>query len=139
MQQRQLQRWASRLEGLLACYWPEATRRLKLPSGTLLQALAHYGSPQRLAADPKASLRLHRWRRGQLACERLAVVIEEARASVGVRLGKWPRRQLRLYAKRALAAKAQAARAKRQLRRLASGHAVLEAQGQVVGSEVLPI
>jgi transposase len=133
MQHQHLQRWSSRLEGLLAQYWPEATRRLGLTSGTLLRALAHYGDPRRLGADPEASLRLQRWSFGRLQGDRLAQVITEAQASVGVRLRKWPRRQMRVYARRALAVKRQSARAKRALGCLARGHRVLEAQGQVVG------
>jgi transposase len=131
--QRQLQRWASRLEGLLSRYWPEATRRLKLTSGTLLRALAYYGDPRRLAADAQASLRLWRWSFGQLLGEPLAALIAEAGSSIGVRMGLWPRRLLRRYSQRALAARRRSARARRELRRLAQGNAVLEAQGRVVG------
>lgn len=133
LQQRQLQRWSSRLEGLLAKHWPEATRRLGLTSGTLLRALAYYGEPRRLGADKEASLRLGRWSYGRLAGDRLARVVEEARGSVGVRMGAWSRRQLRQYARRALGAKRRAARAKRELRRLAKAQPVLERQGAVVG------
>ena len=133
VQQRQCQRWASRLEGLLARYWPEATGRLKLSSGVLLRALAHYGDPRRLGADGEASLRLWQWSFGRLLAEPAAAVIAEAQNSVGVRMGRWPRRQLRCYGRRALAARRWAARAKRELRRLAQGQAVLEAQGRVVG------
>jgi transposase len=133
VQQRQGQRWASRLEGLLARHWPEATRRLPLTSGTLLRALAHYGDPRRLAADAQASARLWRWSYGQLVAAGQAAVLADAQHSVGVRLGRWSRRQLRRYAQRALAVRRRAARARRALRRLAQGHAVLQAQGRVVG------
>jgi transposase len=132
-QQRQLQRWLSRLEGLLARHWPEATRQLPLTSGALLRALAHYGDPRRLAADAQAAERLWRWSYGQLVGEGLAALLEAARTSVGVRQGRWSRRQLRRYARRALAARRQAARAKRALRALAQGQAVLQAQGRIVG------
>ena len=78
VQNKQLQRWSSRLEGLLAQYWPEATRCLALTSGTLLRALAHYGDPRRLGADPEASSRLRRWSFGRLLGDRVAQVIAEA-------------------------------------------------------------
>jgi transposase len=52
---------------------------------------------------------------------------------VGVRVGEWQRRQIQDYAHQALAARRAAERAQRQLRRLAKGHAVLQAQGKVVG------
>ena len=45
--------WVGRLESLLARHWPEATRLLDLTSVTLLRALAHYGGPAGLAADPE--------------------------------------------------------------------------------------
>jgi transposase len=52
---------------------------------------------------------------------------------VGVRVGCWEQRQIQDYAAQALAARQEANRAARQLRRLAEGHPVLQAQGKVVG------
>jgi transposase len=59
--------------------------------------------------------------------------VDSAGSSVGVRAGEWQRRQIQDYAQQALAARAEGQRADRQLRRLAAGHAVLQAQGKVVG------
>ena len=56
-----------------------------------------------------------------------------ARSSAGVRPGAWEQRQLRDYAAQALLARRQAARGQRRRRALARGHAVLAAQGRVVG------
>jgi hypothetical protein len=53
--------WQGRLEGLVARHWPEALQVLKRSSGTLLRILKRYGSPQALAADPKAAIQLARW------------------------------------------------------------------------------
>ena len=125
--------WQGRLEGLLARHWPEATQVLKLSSGTLLRVLKHYGSPQALTADPQAPKHLARWGGTRLSPAKIAQLLAGAGSSVGVRTGEWPQRMIRDYAQQALAARQQANRAQRQLRRLAAGHAVLQAQGKVVG------
>jgi transposase len=125
--------WQGRLEGLLARHWPEATQVLKLSSGTLLRVLKRYGSPQGLAADPEAAELLARWGGAFLAREKIEHLLAGAGASVGVRLGDWQRRQIQDYAQQALAARHEADRAQRRLRSLAEGHAVLQAQGKVVG------
>jgi transposase len=125
--------WQGRLEGLLARHWPEATQVLKLSSGTLLRILKQYGGPQALAADPAAAQQLARWGGSWLSPEKLKHLLAGAGSSVGVRVGEWSQRQIQDYAQQALAARQQANRAERQLRRLAEGHAVLPAQGQVVG------
>jgi len=125
--------WQGRLEGLLARHWPEATQVLKLSSGTLLRVLKRYGTPQALAADGEAAKLLARWGGAFLAAEKIEQLLAGARASVGVRLGEWQQRQIQNYAQQALAARQEANRAERRLRSLAEGHAVLQAQGKVVG------
>jgi transposase len=125
--------WQGRLEGLVGRHWPEATSVLKLSSVTLLRALEHYGSPQALAADPQAARQLARWGRTLLEPKKIKLLVDNAGSSVGVRAGEWQRRQIQDYAQQALAARAEGQRADRQLRRLAAGHAVLQAQGKVVG------
>ena len=125
--------WQGRLEGLLARHWPEATATLKLYSVTLLRVLQEYGSPALLAADADAAQRLRRWGGRHLTEEKVQALLAGARASVGVRAGEWEMRQLRAYAAQALAAHQQRQQAERHLRELAQGHAVLQAQGRVVG------
>ncbi len=122
-----------RLEGLVARHWPEATQVLKLSSGTLLRVLKHYGSPQALVADPQAAQQLARWGRLWLSAEKIQLLLAGAASSVGVRVGEWSQRQIQDYAQQALAARQQANQAQRRLHRLAAGHAVLQAQGKVVG------
>jgi transposase len=125
--------WQGRLEGLLTRHWPEATQVLKLSSATLLRVLKHYGDPKTLAADPQAAQQLARWGRRWLAPEKIQLLIAGAGSSVGVRVGEWSRRQIQDYAQQALAARQEASRAQRRLLRLAEGHAVIQAQGKVVG------
>ena len=125
--------WQGRLEALLARHWPEATGVLKLSSGTLLRVLKHYGDPKALAADPGAAKHLARWGRAFLTPEKIERLLAGAGSSVGVRVGEWERRQIGDYAEQALASRREVARAERRLRNLAVGHAVLQAQGKVVG------
>ena len=125
--------WQGRLEGLLARHWPEATQVLKLSSATLLRVLKHYGGPQAIAADAQAGELVARWGGAFLSPEKIKHLLAGAGASVGVRLGEWQRRQIQDYAQQALAARREANRAQRRLRGLAQGHAVLQAQGKVVG------
>jgi len=132
-QRQALTIWQGRLEGLVARHWPEATPVLKLSSVTLLRALKQYGSPQALAADPDAAQQLARWGGRFLEPKKVKQLLAGAGSSVGVRAGEWQQRQIRDYARQALATRAEGQHAERQLRRLAAGHVVLQAQGKVVG------
>jgi hypothetical protein len=132
-QRQALTIWQGRLEGLVARHWPEATQVLKLSSVTLLRALKQYGCPQALAADPDAAQRLARWGGRFLEPKKVKQLLAGAGSSVGVRAGEWQQRQIRDYAQQALATRAEGQHAERQLRRLAAGHVVLQAQGKVVG------
>src|SRR5712692_5833991 len=87
--------WMGRLEGLLGRHWPEATRVLKVSSGTLLRVLACYGGPAGLAADPAAAQRLRRWGGTLLRQEKLEALLHGARTTAGVRQGEWGCRQRR--------------------------------------------
>jgi transposase len=125
--------WSGRLEGLLARHWPEATRVLRVTRVTLLQALAHYGGPQTLAADGQAEARLARWGK-RLDADKVRRLLEAARGSVGVRQGEVEKRRLQQYAGQALEAQRQMQRGRRELASLARGHEVLRAQARAVGS-----
>jgi transposase len=125
--------WQGRLEGLVARHWPEALQVLKLSSGTLLRILKRYGSAQGLAADEGAPKQLARWGGPLLSAAKIDKLLAGARSSVGVRVGPWQQRQIQEYAEKALAARGRSNRAQRQLRRLAAGHPVLQAQGKAVG------
>ena len=125
--------WLGRLEGLLARHWPELTRQLALSSATLLQVVAHYGSPAALAADGAACRRLTRWGRGRLRAAKVAQVVAAAATTVGVRLGEVERQCLQRSAEQALAARRALRQSRRQLARLAAAEPVLAAQGRAVG------
>lgn len=121
------------LEALLARHWPEATRVLEITSATLLRALEQYGSPAALAADPEAAVQLQRWGRKFLSADKVQALLAGARSTIGVRQGEWDERQLREQATQIRTMRREVERCKRQLKDLAKGHAVLEAQGRVVG------
>jgi transposase len=132
-QRRILQMWLGRIEALLARHWPEATRLLKVSSATLLKAMSCYGGPAALAADAEAAARLARWGGKYLRADKVTELLASARSSTGVRQGAWEVRQLRDYATQAFEARRAFRHSQRQLRRLAEGHTVLQAQGRAVG------
>jgi transposase len=125
--------WLGRLEALLARHWPELTRLVKASSATVLRLLARYGGPAAVAADGRAAARLAVWGKGFLRPEKVRQVLASARTSGGVRVGPVEQRRLQQYAEQALAARREVRRGLRQLRALARGQAVLQAQGQAVG------
>jgi transposase len=130
---RVLVMWLGRIEARLARHWPEAAQVLDLSSATLLRALAQYGGPAELAADPKAVAQLRQWGGRWLAAEKAQRLVAAAAATIGVRQGEVERAQLRAFAGEALRVRREVARSRARLRRLAQGQPVLEAQGRVVG------
>jgi len=125
--------WVGRMEGLLARHWPEATRVLKITSGTLLRALARYGGPAALAGDAEAEERLRRWGGTMLTAQKRQALLHSARATQGIRQGPWQQREVRDCAREILQARKNVRQGQRELRRLAWNHRVLQAQGAVVG------
>lgn len=129
----QLTMWCGRLEGLLARHWPEASAASKLTGGVLLRCLAEYGGPDGLAEDPKAAQRLSRWSRGRWPKEKIEAFLNGARQSVGVRLSRVSRDQIRQYAAKAQDCRRAIAHSRKALKGLAAGHEVLARQAQAVG------
>jgi transposase len=126
--------WSGRLEALLARHWPEATRVLSITSATLLRALVHYGGPQALAADAQAQTRLAGWGGRWLDEQKVRLLLQGAKTSVGVRQGEVDTRRLQEYARQAFAARQQMRQSGKQLKKLAQGQEVLRRQAQAVGS-----
>lgn len=131
--QETTQVWTGRLEGLLARHWPEATKVLKLTSISLLKTLAHYGGPEELAADSAAATRLAGWGRRLLTGEKIRALVESAKETVGVPQGKFERQWPRECANQILAARRTKQQAKRELKRLGEGNAVLSRLAAAVG------
>ena len=125
--------WVLRLEAMLARHWPEASRVLAPGGGTMLRALAHYGGPAALAADPDAAATLQRWGTRWLDADKVKRVVESAGATAGVRQGATDLARVRWCAQKALDAHRQAGRCRAKLTRLGAAHATIAAQGKIIG------
>jgi transposase len=125
--------WIGRLEGLMARHWPEATRLLKLGSVTLLQAMARYGGPGKLAEDKDASGVLAGWGGPGLTAEKIEAVLRSAAGTVGVRPCGYDLKQVQRCATMALSAYREVRKARKELVRLGEGNAVLQRQSEAVG------
>lgn len=125
--------WGGKLEGSLARHWPESARLMKAGSATLSGALAGWGGPAALAADPGAAEELARLGGRYLTARKIAQLVESARTSVGVRAGPWEQAELKELAGRVLEQRRQIGLCRRELKKLAKGHAVIGAQRPAVG------
>lgn len=133
-QQDILMLWIGRLEGVLARFWPELTKLLELNSGTLLRLLAHYGSPEALAADPEAASQLARWGGHLLRAAKIAAVIDSARTTIGVPMQPSAVALVQKCAQEALNARQQIREAKKKLETLSKANKVIESMAEVVGT-----
>jgi transposase len=132
-ERRQMVWSTGRLEALLARHWPEATRVLKLSSGTLLRCLGHYGGPEGLASDPDGVEQLCGWGRGFLKRAKAERLREGAAETVGVRQGRWDQRRVCDAAEAILSHRAEHRRGRRRLQELGKANKVIAAQAEVVG------
>jgi hypothetical protein len=132
-QRRQQMLWCGRLEALLTRHWPEATRLLKLGSGTLLKCLTQCGGPQGLASLPDALERVQQWGGRWLSAEKARQLVDEARQTAGMRMGAWDEERMRRYASEIRKYQSETRAARRRLRELTRGHTAIEAMGEVVG------
>ena len=132
-QRRQMMLWCGRVEALLSRHWPEATRIVKLGSGTLLRCLAKYGGPRGLAAAPDALAQVQRWGRQYLSAEKAQKLVDSARQTAGVTMGRWDEERLRRYACAIQHCQGETRAARRRLRELTRDHAAIRAMGEVVG------
>ena len=131
--QRIKQVWGGKVEALLARHWPEATRLMSGASATLAGALAQWGGPAALAADPQAAQTLRRFGGHYLTDAKIAALIESARTSGGVPPDAWEARELKELAGRIVGQREEIALCRRRLRRVTRGHGTIEAQAPAVG------
>jgi hypothetical protein len=118
--------WIGRLESRLVRHWPEVCDLMKLSSPTLLKALKRWAGPAALAADPQAATTLRRFSHRMLDDQTIDRLINEARQTMGVPMGRWEQRRLREDAQAALAAHRQKKEATRRLKQLSAKRAVGE-------------
>lgn len=131
--QRVKQVWGGKVEALLARHWPEATRLTSGSSATLAGALAQWGGPAALAADPQAARTLRRFGGHYLTDAKIAALIESARTSGGVPMNAWETRELKELAGRVVSHREEIAVCRRRLRRVTRGHPTIEAMAPAVG------
>ena len=132
-QRRQLLLGCGRVEALLSRHGPEATRLMPLGSGTLLRCLATYGGPRGLAAAPDALERVQSWGRHYLSADKAQALVDSARQTAGVTMGRWDEERLRRYAQQIQQCQGETRAVRRRLRALTRDHAALRAMGEVVG------
>jgi len=132
-QRRQMMLWYGRVEALLSRHWPEASRVLPLSSATLMRCLRQFGGPRGLAAAPDALERVQSWGKHYLSPEKVLALVEGARQTVGVTMGRWDEERLRRYAQQIQSCRGEIRAAKRRLLALTRNHATIRAMSEVVG------
>jgi transposase len=131
-QRRQMMLWCGRVEGLLSRHWPEVTRILPLGSGTLLNCLAKYGGPKGLTATG-ALKEVKGWGRHYLSVEKAQALVDSARQTAGVAMGRWDEERLRRYAQQIQHCKGEMGESRRRLVELTRDHAAIRGMGEAVG------
>jgi transposase len=132
-QRRQMMLWCGWVEALLSRHWPEATRIVRSGSQTLLHCLATYGGPRGLAAAPDALERVQGWGRRYLSAAKAQALVDSARHTAGVAMGRWDEERLRRYTRQIQQCRGEMRAARRRLGELTRGHAAIAAMGAVVG------
>jgi transposase len=132
-QRRQMMLWCGRVEALLSRHWPEATRIVALNSGTLLRCLAEYGGPRGLAAAKDAVEQVQKWGRNLLTAEKAQALVESAKQTAGVAMGRWDEERLRRYAVEIRKNQGEIRAVTRRLNELTGDHTAIRGMGEVVG------
>jgi len=125
--------WLQRMEAMLGRYWPEATRQLRLGSGTMMRALAHYGGPAAMRQDPELEERLRTWSAAKFKPGRIRKIAESARSTLGVRQTAIDQERVRWCATRALEAHLEVGRYQHRLSESGADHPVIARQGETIG------
>lgn len=132
-QQRLQNFWLGNVEAVLARFWPELPRVLKLNSVTLLSLVAHYGGPAALLADPEARKQLQQWGRGSLKSTTLDEVLASAATSCGAPQNAYEIKAAQDYAQAALAALREIKAAQARLEELGRKNEVICRMAEAVG------
>jgi transposase len=132
-QRRQMMLWCGKMEALVTRHWPEATRLVKLCSGTLLNCLVEYGGPAGLAAAPDPVEQVRSWGKQFLTLEKAQELVTSAKQTVGVAMGPWDEERLRRHAQQIQKCRAEMRGCRQRLRALTRDHAAIQGMGEVVG------
>ena len=125
--------FCGKLESMLARHWPEIFALLEQSGATLTRALAHWGDPAALAADPQAPALLKRFGGHYLTEKKIARVIESARSSIGVRMNAWTVREMKDIASSIVKQRQRIGRCRRELKKLTRNHRAIRSQAPAVG------
>ncbi len=124
----------NRLEAQLARHWPEMLELLELDSTTLLELLARYGSPRKVAQHARAAPELMRRAGGPgLSEEKIQQIQKAAGSTLGVRMVEAERAALRELAAEARRRQKAVQAARRRLKALARQEPTTAQVGAVVG------
>lgn len=130
----QYERTRNRLEAQLARHWPELTTVLELGSSTLLSLLSSYGSAQAVAASPQEARSMMRRVGGHLlSTEKIEQVMEAASGTLGVPMIAGERQAMMALAGEADRSRRAGQKARKQVRALSEGHAVIGQMAPMVG------
>lgn len=128
------ERTLNRLEGQLARYWPELSRRLKLRSATLLRLIAEYGSPDRVASAGDEAAELMRKIGGPSLREtKITQVLASSRCTLGVPPTRAEREIFQALASEADRLRASIRELRREIEAIASTTEVTRTLGSVLG------
>jgi transposase len=86
-----------------------------------------------LAADGQAAAQLKKFGGHYLIATKIALVVESARSTIGVRMGEWPVREMKDVAAAVLKQRKRIQRCRRELKKLTKGHKAIQSQAPAVG------
>ncbi len=132
-------KWISRLEAQVARHWPEVTQHLKLGSVTLLKLMETYGSPSKALADPDLATKIAKWGKTYMHEEKVARVIESARATMGLPMSESEANWVQEIAAEAINASREVKKCDRTLRELIAGDSVMSRYSEAVGASTLAV
>lgn len=133
---KQFQQNRNRLEALTQRHWPELTLLLDLDSATLLELLAHYGGPARVAdCTDEADALMKRVGKNMLAQDKITNVLNSAANTIGVPQTEGERRLLAALASEARRNQQQANSALRDIERLTQRQGSVRHLRPVVGAK----
>lgn len=131
--QRVKQIYCGKLESLLARHWPEASGLLKQSGATLVRAMEHWGDPRVLAADQEAAALLKRFGGHYLSQAKIALVLDSARSTIGVRMNLWSIQEMKDTAAAIQNRRKRIQHCRRELKKLTRHHCVIQSQAPAVG------
>lgn len=131
--QRVKQIFCGKLEALLARHWPEACGLLEPSGATLVRALGRWGDPRALAADEQAAALLRKFGGHYLSQGKIALLIESAGPTIGVRMNDWSIREMRDVAVAIFKRRRRIQRCRRELKKLTKNHRAIQSQAPAVG------